>query len=89
MQDGKYKIIAWAADTRGTTWGEGIGFIVDNLPPIADAGPDQEVEVGHEATFDATGSKDAALYILVMDRRFRKFPGRTVCIPIVNKAIIQ
>ncbi|MEW6574367.1 MAG: S-layer homology domain-containing protein [Bacillota bacterium] len=63
LPDGRHTITAWAADANFTPAGADLDFIVDNTPPAANAGPDREASAGEEIIFDATGSRDAALYL--------------------------
>ncbi|WP_170157775.1 S-layer homology domain-containing protein [Thermodesulfitimonas autotrophica] len=63
LPDGVHTITAWAADANFTPAGADLSFIVDNTPPAAAAGPDREASAGEEIIFDATGSRDAALYL--------------------------
>ncbi len=62
LPDGTHIITAWAADSNFTSAGADLTFIIDNAPPVADAGPDREVRAGEEVIFDATGSRDAAAF---------------------------
>jgi hypothetical protein len=63
LPDGRHTITAWAADANFTPAGADLDFIVDNTPPAANPGPDRETKTGEEIIFDATGSRDAALYL--------------------------
>jgi PKD repeat protein len=63
LPDGEHSIIAWASDTRATGFGEELAFIIDNILPAADAGPDQQAEAGQKVVFDASGSQDAAYLV--------------------------
>ncbi|MDI6710353.1 MAG: VWA domain-containing protein [Bacillota bacterium] len=63
LDDGVHWVTAWAADGHFTAGGAELWFIVDNHPPIADAGPDLAVQVGEEVIFDAGNSVDPAYCI--------------------------
>ncbi|HAG08943.1 MAG TPA: hypothetical protein DCK87_05190 [Desulfotomaculum sp.] len=63
LPDGRHVLTAWAADSNFTSAGIDLDFIIDNVLPVADAGPDLVVKVGEEVIFDAGNSKDLAYCI--------------------------
>ncbi len=56
---GEYEITLTVTDAAGNFDTDDVTvYVVDNVDPIADAGPDQVVEVGDEVEFDGSGSSD-------------------------------
>jgi PKD repeat protein len=58
MLDGVYQLSAVATDIKKSFGQDDVMVIVDNTPPIADAGPDQTITAGSEVTLSASNSKD-------------------------------
>jgi chitodextrinase/uncharacterized protein YegL len=58
MPDGAYQLSAVATDIKKSFGQDDVMVIVDNTPPIADAGPDQTITAGSEVTLSASNSKD-------------------------------
>ncbi len=54
-----HSLVVYASDIAGNIVSSGIVyFTIDGISPIADAGPNQETNVGKLVTFDASGSTD-------------------------------
>ncbi|MCK4366130.1 MAG: S8 family serine peptidase, partial [Thermoplasmatales archaeon] len=60
VSDGAHTLSATAFDTALQSTSDSINVIVDNInePPVADAGPDQNVYVDYTVEFDGSGSYD-------------------------------
>lgn len=60
VTDGTYTLKAVAIDTISQQASDSINVLVDNVnvPPIANAGPDQTAHVGQTVNFDGSGSTD-------------------------------
>ncbi|UCE73791.1 MAG: PKD domain-containing protein [Methanomassiliicoccales archaeon] len=57
---GSYPVILSVTDDDGVIDQDTMAVSVENLPPVADAGPDQTVNEDSTVVFDASGSTDSA-----------------------------
>lgn len=56
---GTYTVTLTVTDGGGNTDSDTMTVtVIDDVPPVADAGPDQEVEAGTTVSFDGSGSSD-------------------------------